>query len=88
MDGHPDHELLFVATQGPVRLAEPFRKWVTEEILPTIRKTGSDDAAESTNPLAQALMDELKVLRTEVVDLKEAIEESTGAVRVTVEGGL
>lgn len=33
-------------------------------------------------------MDELKVLRTEVVDLKEAIEESMGAVRVTVEGGL
>ncbi|WP_017736352.1 hypothetical protein [Pseudomonas sp. CBZ-4] len=55
-----------------------------EEILPTIRKTVSYDAAESTNPLAQAVMDELKVLRTEVVDLKEAIEESMGVVRITV----
>ncbi len=26
---------------------EPFRKWVTEEVLPTIRKTGQYNAAES-----------------------------------------
>lgn len=29
---------------------EPFRRWVTEEVLPTIRKTGKYDAEESTNP--------------------------------------
>lgn len=29
---------------------EPFRKWVTEEVLPTIRKTGKYDAEESSNP--------------------------------------
>jgi prophage antirepressor-like protein len=29
---------------------EPFRKWVTEEVLPTIRKTGKYNAEESTNP--------------------------------------
>jgi prophage antirepressor-like protein len=30
--------------------SEPFRKWVTEEVLPTIRKTGKYNAEESTNP--------------------------------------
>lgn len=30
--------------------SEPFRRWVTEEVLPTIRKTGSYNAEESTNP--------------------------------------
>ena len=29
---------------------KPFRKWVTEEVLPTIRKTGKYNAEESTNP--------------------------------------
>ncbi|MDP9708409.1 UNVERIFIED_ORG: prophage antirepressor-like protein [Pseudomonas fluorescens] len=29
---------------------EPFRKWVTEEVLPTIRKTGKYDAEQSSNP--------------------------------------
>lgn len=42
---------------------EPFRKWVTEEVLPTIRKTGSYDAEKSSNPIAMGLMDELKALR-------------------------
>lgn len=32
--------------------SEPFRKWVTEEVLPTIRKTGKYNAEESTNPMA------------------------------------
>ncbi|MGO2705272.1 BRO-N domain-containing protein [Pseudomonas helleri] len=35
---------------------EPFRRWVTEEVLPTIRKTGKYDAESSTNPIAMGLM--------------------------------
>ncbi|WP_430303301.1 BRO-N domain-containing protein [Pseudomonas sp. DC418] len=35
----------------------PFRKWVTEEVLPTIRKTGQYNAAESSNPIAVGIMD-------------------------------
>lgn len=54
--------------------SEPFRKWVTEEVLPTIRKTGKYDAEESTNPIAQGVMDELKTLRGEVGELKSLIE--------------
>ena len=35
--------------RGRAPASEPFRKWVTEEVLPTIRKTGKYDAEESTN---------------------------------------
>lgn len=36
--------------RGHAPASEPFRKWVTEEVLPTIRKTGKYNAEESTNP--------------------------------------
>ena len=54
--------------------SEPFRKWVTEEVLPTIRKTGKYNAEDSTNPIAIGVMDELKTLRGEVGELKSLIE--------------
>ena len=54
--------------------SEPFRKWVTEEVLPTIRKTGTYNAEDSTNPIAQGVMDELRTLRGEVGELKSLIE--------------
>lgn len=38
--------------RGSAPQSEPFRKWVTEEVLPTIRKTGSYNAEESANPIA------------------------------------
>lgn len=38
--------------------SDPFLKRVTEEVLPTIRKTGKYDAEESSNPLALGVMDE------------------------------
>ena len=49
--------------KGHAPQSEPFRKWVTEEVLPTIRKTGSYNAEDSSNPIAMGLMDELKALR-------------------------
>lgn len=36
--------------RGHLPASEPFRKWVTEEVLPTIRKTGKYNAEESSNP--------------------------------------
>lgn len=33
--------------QGHAPQSEPFRKWVTEEVLPSIRKTGSYDLVKS-----------------------------------------
>ncbi|POG05891.1 hypothetical protein BGP84_23810 [Pseudomonas putida] len=59
---------------GRLPQTEPFRKWVTEEVLPTIRKTGSYNAAESSNPIAVGIMDELKLLRGELVELKEIVK--------------
>lgn len=35
--------------------SEPFRKWVTEEVLPSIRKTGSYDIGASKTPEAQQI---------------------------------
>ncbi|EKT4492793.1 hypothetical protein QEM27_000473 [Pseudomonas putida] len=41
---------------GHAPQSEPFRKWVTEEVLPTIRKTGQYNAAESSDPIALGIM--------------------------------
>lgn len=38
--------------------SEPFRKWVAKEVLPTVRKIGKYVAEQSTNPIAQGVMDE------------------------------
>lgn len=60
--------------RGHAPASANFRKWVTEEVLPTIRKTGKYDAEQSTNPIAQGVMDELKTLRGEVGELKSLLE--------------
>lgn len=39
--------------RGHAPASEPFRKWVTEEVLPSIRKTGSYDVNESTTETGQ-----------------------------------
>ncbi|AIA71118.1 Bro-N domain-containing protein [Pectobacterium atrosepticum] len=66
--------------RGHAPAAEPFRKWVTEEVLPTIRKTGSYNVETSETPegiqfaaefSAMRLM--LNDLRDEVAGLKETI---------------
>ncbi len=74
--------------RGNAPASENFRKWVTEEVLPTIRKTGKYNAEESTNPIAMGLMDELKTLRGEVGELKSLIEilMSRPAVITSAEG--
>ncbi|WP_047302450.1 Bro-N domain-containing protein [Pseudomonas fluorescens] len=43
-------EVYRMLMSGRAPQSEPFRKWVTEEVLPAIRKTGKYDAEESTNP--------------------------------------
>jgi prophage antirepressor-like protein len=67
-------DLYAMLLRGHAPASEPFRKWVTEEVLPTIRKTGKYNAEDSTNPIAQGVMDELKALRGEVGELKSLIE--------------
>jgi prophage antirepressor-like protein len=57
-----ESEIYRMLLQGHAPQSEPFRRWVTEEVLPTIRKTGSYDAAKSDHPVAQGVLDELKAL--------------------------
>lgn len=70
----PEATLYGMLFRGHAPQSEPFRKWVTEEVLPTIRKTGSYNAEESTNPIAMGIMDELKLLRMELKDLKDIVK--------------
>ncbi|MFV3378101.1 BRO family protein, partial [Pseudomonas sp. NY11226] len=44
----PESSLYTMLLRGHAPLSEPFRRWVTEEVLPTIRKTGRYDASESS----------------------------------------
>ncbi|WP_430537203.1 BRO-N domain-containing protein [Pseudomonas syringae] len=64
--------------RGHAPASESFRKWVTEEVLPTIRKTGKYDAQQSTNLIAQSVMDELKMLRQDIADLKALVAATQG----------
>lgn len=66
--------------RGHAPQSEPFRKWVTEEVLPSIRKTGQYDIAKSTSEVGTQLAEEFGKLRAEmqhltaeVVSLKEVI---------------
>lgn len=69
-----ESEVYRMLLKGHAPASEPFRKWVTEEVLPTIRKTGQYNAAESSDPIAVGIMDELKLLRGELVELKEIVK--------------
>ncbi|RCL26469.1 hypothetical protein C6A77_11680 [Pseudomonas sp. AFG_SD02_1510_Pfu_092] len=69
-----ESEVYEILMRGHSPQTEPFRKWVTEEVLPTIRKTGRYDASESSDPIAVGIMDELKPLRGELVELKEIVK--------------
>ncbi|MBJ2268204.1 hypothetical protein JFT60_12560 [Pseudomonas sp. MF6772] len=49
-------DLYAMLLRGHAPASEPFRKWVTEEVLPTIRKTGKYNAEDSTNPIFPKLL--------------------------------
>ncbi|QNU42041.1 hypothetical protein IDH70_11745 [Mixta calida] len=44
--------------RGHAPQSEPFRKWVTDEVLPSIRKTGSSDLAKSNTPKANQVSED------------------------------
>lgn len=55
--------------------ARPFRKWVTAEVLPSIRRTGAYNAATppvSPQDRVLELMEELMQARAEIADLRVA----------------
>jgi prophage antirepressor-like protein len=71
----PEPTVYRLLLNGHAPQSEPFRRWVTEEVLPTIRKTGQYNAAESSDPIALGIMDELRLLRGELVELLEHFED-------------
>lgn len=70
--------------RGRAPASEPFRKWVTEEALPSIRKTGKYNAEDSQNPIAMAIMDELKSLRGEIASLRQELQAKTFSLEAPV----
>ena len=60
--------------RGDAPQSEPFRKWVTEEVLPAIEQTGKYNAEESTNPIAQGIMDRLMSLEGIILKQGETLE--------------
>ncbi|WP_172827508.1 BRO family protein [Pseudomonas sp. p21] len=51
-----ESEVYTMLLSGRAPQSEPFRRWVTEEVLPTIRKTGQYNAAESSDPIAVGVL--------------------------------
>jgi prophage antirepressor-like protein len=75
--------------RGHAPQSEPFRKWVTEEVLPTIRKTGRYDIAESDTAEAKQfssefamLADMMKALGDRMANLETLMQKSVQGCRV------
>ena len=60
--------------RGHSPASEPFHKWVSEEVLPTVRKTVSYNAEDSQPPIAVAIMDRLKYLEGIILKQGENLE--------------
>ena len=74
--------------RGHAPQSDPFRKWVTEEVLPTIRKTGRYDIAESNTAEAKQfsaefnmLADMMKALGDRMANLETLMQKSVRGAR-------
>ncbi|MBN3237414.1 hypothetical protein H5A46_08645 [Pectobacterium versatile] len=54
---------------------EPFRKWVTEEVLPTIRKTGSYNVETSKTPEGIQFASEFRAVNAELKAIFQSMPE-------------
>lgn len=59
--------------KGHAPQSEPFRKWVTEEVLPSIRKSGTYDVSKSETSEGLQFAEELGVLRATLERLEATI---------------
>lgn len=73
--------------RGHAPASEPFRKWVTEEVLPSIRKTGSYNVNESTTETGQQFAGELASLSDAVAGLLKQNATILGMLRRRQRGG-
>ena len=61
--------------RGHAPASEPFRKWVTEVVLPSIRKTGKFDINEAQDAASQQFAGEFAALHAEIAGLKAMLKE-------------
>ena len=71
--------------RGHAPASEPFRKWVTEIVLPTIRKTGSFDVNDATDETSQQFAGEFAALHAEVQGLKAMVQQLLDRAAAPVE---
>lgn len=69
--------------RGNTDKAKEFQDWIANEVAPSIRKTGKYNAEDSQNPIAVAIMDELKSLRGEIVSLRQELQAKTFSLAPT-----
>lgn len=77
--------------RGHAPQSEPFRKWVTEEVLPSIRKTGQYDLSKSNSAEGKQLAEEFGKLRTELQLLTSEVaglKELIAGLKVTTAGSV
>ncbi|WP_313433194.1 BRO-N domain-containing protein [Stutzerimonas nitrititolerans] len=65
--------------RGHAPASEPFRKWVTEEVLPSIRKSGAYNVNESTTKEGMQFAGELAALHDVI---RALLREETSDIRV------
>ena len=76
----PEPVVYQMLLRGHAPASEPFRKWVTEEVLPSIRKTGKYNAEESQNEIAMGIMDRLMSLEGVVLKQNAMLEQMQEAL--------
>ena len=59
--------------RGHAPASEPFRKWVTEEVLTSIRKTGQYNVNESTTETGQQFAGELSALHAALTGFRDEV---------------
>lgn len=71
----PEATVYQTLLRGHAPASEPFRKWVTEVVLPSIRKTGKFDVNEAQDETSKQFAGELAALHAEVSGLKAMIQQ-------------
>lgn len=70
--------------RGHAPQSEPFRKWVTEEVLPSIRKTGTYDLFASETEEAQQFAGDFAALHAKIEGLEAKLDAVLKAVSAPV----
>lgn len=80
----PETTMYQMLLRGHAPASEPFRKWVTEEVLPSIRKTGSYNVNESTTETGHKFAGELAELHAIITGFQEAVMARFGHLEEAV----